>query len=179
MLGLSDDAAHAAPAVERPIPEVAEHPRRHPGGHVPPPGLGELRGQCRFQAGIARQPEHVIDPVLLAPQHQRVVREATVGAQDDADLRPLPADLGDDAGDLLDRPLAAGGVRPPLPGQQQVATAEHVERQVAVLVIIAVEEAAFLPAVKRNVGVVEIEHDLAWRTLVRLEIKLDQQSIDL
>ena len=93
--------------------------------------------------------------------------------------RPLPADLGDDACHLLDRAIAAGDVGAPLPGQQQVPAAEHVERQVAVLVVIAVEEAAFLPAVQRDVGVVEIEHDLARRTLMRLQEKLDQQRIDL
>ena len=41
------------------------------------------------------------------------------------------------------------------------------------------EEAAFLPAVERDVGIVEIEHDLAWRTLMRSQEKLDEQRIDL
>ena len=40
------------------------------------------------------------------------------------------------------------------------------------------EEAAFLPAVQRDVGVVEIEHDLARRTVMRLQEKLDQQCIN-
>jgi hypothetical protein len=35
----------------------------------------------------------------------------------------------------------------------------------------AVEEPTFLHAVQRDVGVVEIEDDLAWRTLMRLEEK--------
>ena len=37
------------------------------------------------------------------------------------------------------------------------------------------EEPAFLSAVQRNVGIVEIEHDLARRTLMRLQEELDQQ----
>jgi hypothetical protein len=49
----------------------------------------------------------------------------------------------------------------PLPRQQQVATAEHIKREIAVFIVVAVNEAAFLHAVERNVGVVEIEHDLA------------------
>ena len=57
--------------------------------------------------------------------------------------------------------------------------AEHVERQVAVRVIITMEEPAFLSAVQRNVGIVEIEHDLARRTLMRLQEKLDQQRVNL
>jgi len=43
----------------------------------------------------------------------------------------------------------------------------------------AVVEAAFLHAEERDVGVVEIEHDLARRTLMRLKEKIDQQRIDL
>ena len=41
------------------------------------------------------------------------------------------------------------------------------------------EEAAFLLAVQRNVGVVEIQHDLARCTLMRFEEKIQQQPIDL
>ena len=80
---------------------------------------------------------------------------------------------------LLDRAIAAGDVGAPLPRQQQVPAAEHVERQVAVFIIMAVEEAAFLPAVQRDVGVVEIEYDLARCTVMRLQEKLDQQFINL
>jgi len=41
--------------------------------------------------------------------------------------------------------------------------AEHVERQVAVAVIVAVKEPAFLMAVQRVVGGVEVEDDLFGR----------------
>ena len=41
------------------------------------------------------------------------------------------------------------------------------------------KEPAFLPAVQRDVGVVEVEHDLARRALMRLQEKLDQQRVDL
>lgn len=41
------------------------------------------------------------------------------------------------------------------------------------------EEATLLLAVKRNVGVVEIEYDLARRTRVRLQEQVDEQSLDL
>ena len=43
----------------------------------------------------------------------------------------------------------------------------------------AVEEAAFLHAVERDVGVVEIDHDLARRALMGLDEQIDQQRIDL
>ena len=41
------------------------------------------------------------------------------------------------------------------------------------------EEAAFLLAVQRDVGVVEIQHDLARCALMRFEERVDQQRIDL
>ncbi len=40
------------------------------------------------------------------------------------------------------------------------------------------EEAAFLTAVQRDVGVVEIKHDLLRRALVRLEEQIDQQRVN-
>ena len=117
--------------------------------------------------------------MLLAPPHQLLVGEAAVTAQNDAHARPRLADLADNARHLFDRAIAARNIRTPLPGQQQMPAAEHVERQVAVFVIITMEEPAFLSAVQRNVGIVEIEHDFARRTLMRLQEKLDQQRVNL
>ena len=61
----------------------------------------------------------------------------------------------------------------------QVPAAEHIERQIAVFVVVCVIEAALLHAVQRDVGIVEIEHDLARRPLMRLKEEIDQQRIDL
>jgi hypothetical protein len=47
-----------------------------------------------------------------------------------------------------------------------VAVAEDVKRQVAVAIVIAVEEAPLLVPVKRVVGGIEIEDDLPRRTRV-------------
>ena len=49
--------------------------------------------------------------------------------------RPALADLRNDARHLLDRAIAARDIRTPLAGQQQVSATEHIERQVAVLVV--------------------------------------------
>ena len=84
-------------------------------------------------------------------------------------MRPAGADLPDDPLDLLN---AAGGgvdVGAAQLGRQQVPPAEHVERQIAVGVVVAVEEAALLMPVQRIVGRVEVEDDLPGRPLVRLE----------
>jgi hypothetical protein len=54
-----------------------------------------------------------------------------------------------------------------------------IEWQIAVFLVMAIIEATFLHAMQRDVGVVEIEHDLARRTLMRLEEKVDQQPVHL
>ena len=48
---------------------------------------------------------------------------------------------------------------------EKMPAAKHIERQVAVTVVIAVEEPAFLMAVKRIVGGVEVEDDLIGRSV--------------
>ncbi len=58
---------------------------------------------------------------------------------------------------------------------QQVPAAEHVERQIAVAVVVAVEEAPLLVAVQRIVGGIEIEDDLLGRPRVRLQEQVDEQ----
>ena len=83
----------------------------------------------------------------------------------------MPLDLGHGAGRGID-------VGAPELGRQQVPPAEHVERQVAVAVVVAVEEAAFLVAVQRVVGGIEVENDLLGRRLVRFEEEVDEQAFD-
>ena len=68
--------------------------------------------------------------------------------------------------------------RPQL-GREQVLAAEHVQRQVAVAVVVAVEEAAFLVAVQRIVGRVEVEDDLLGGVLrCASRNRLDEQPLD-
>jgi hypothetical protein len=101
-----------------------------------------------------------------------------VGAQHDTHLGPALADLRDDARRLLDRARRRVDVGGPQLRRQQVATAEDVERQIAVATIVAVEEPPFLPAVHRIVGGVEIEDDLLGGRLVRLQEQRDEQPFD-
>ena len=60
-----------------------------------------------------------------------------------------------------------------------MGSAEDVQRQVTIAVIIAVKEAAFLMAVQRIIGGVEVENDLLRRLLVRLQEEIDKQGFDL
>lgn len=63
-------------------------------------------------------------------------------------------------------------------GGEQVPAAEHVERQIAPAIVIAVEEPALLVAVQGIVGRVEVENDLRRRLAVRVEEQLDEQPLD-
>ena len=126
---------------------------------------------------VARQSEQKIDPVGLAPGHQVLPREAAVGAQQDARARPAGADAGDDTRHLLDR---AGGriqVGAPQLGEEQMAAAEHVERQIAVAVVIAVEEPPLLLAVQRIIRRIEVENDPFGRSRMRLQEQVDQEIL--
>ena len=79
---------------------------------------------------------------------------------------------------LLDR--AGGRVhrRAPQLGDQQMAAAEHVERQVAVAVVISVEKPPLLLAMQRIVGRIEVENDLPRFALLRLHKQVDQKIFD-
>jgi hypothetical protein len=68
MLSLADDAALATPAIERAVVEIAEPPRRFAGGSALALRLRKLSGDGLLQARIARQTEHVINVVRLAPR---------------------------------------------------------------------------------------------------------------
>jgi hypothetical protein len=56
--------------------------------------------------------------------------------------------------------------------------AEYIERQIAVVVVIAVEETTFLTPMQRVVGGVEIQGDLLWRCRMRVEKKFDEPGFD-
>jgi Recombinase len=133
-------------------------------------GSGEIGGDRAHQALVARQTEDVVDTGRLAPRHQLVPGKARIGAQQDLDPRPPGTDLADDAGYFI---RGAGGridVRPPELGGEQMPAAEHVQRQIAIAVVIAVEEAAFLVAVQGIIRGVKVEDDLIGRRFVRLKI---------
>ena len=112
----------------------------------------------RDQALVARHANQKVHPVRLTPCHQHLTGKAEIAAQQNAHPWPVLAELRDNARDsrlpaepsMFDRNLAASRCRPH----------EDVERQIAVAVVIAVEEAAFLMPVQRVVRRIEVENDL-------------------
>ena len=177
-LRLGDDAAPAAPAVERAPLEVLEAARRLSAllGHRP--GSGKLRLDHGDQPRVARQPEHIVHAICLAPRHHGLTRKAAIGPQQDAHIWPAGADLPDGPLDLLHATGAGVDVGGAQLGGQQVPPAEHVERQIAVAVVIAVEKAALLVPVQRIVRGVKVEDDLLGRPFVRFQEQPRRQRLD-
>ena len=93
-------------------------------------------------------------------------------------LRPAAADVSDQPGYLLHRPGGRITVGGPQLGGQQMPAAEDIERQIAVAVVIAMEEASFLLAMQRVVGGIEVQHDLLGRAGVGLQEQIDKQPLD-
>ncbi len=143
------------------------------------PGFVHRLAEDLLQPLVARQAEEVIDLVLFAPGHQFLAAEAGVGAQHDLHFRPPGAQLPGDAPDLVQSPFGRVLVGRPQPRAQQLVAGEDVQRQVAVAVVEAMEEPLRLMAMERDVGRVEIEHNLLGRRCVRLDEQIAQQRVDL
>jgi hypothetical protein len=80
------------------------------------------------QPGILLQAEQKVHAVRLAPGHQRLLRKAAVGTQQNACARPAPADLRDNARHLLNRIRRGTHARGLQPSRQQMTPAEYVKR---------------------------------------------------
>ena len=59
-------------------------------------------------------------------------------------------------------------IRRPQLGAQQMLAAEDVQRQIAVIIVVAVEEPPFLVAVQRIVRGIQVQDDLARRLVMGL-----------
>jgi hypothetical protein len=70
MLGLGDDAAMAAPAVQRTPGEVGEATRGTALGQALQLGRGQVVGDRADQSVVAGKAEHVVHAVGLTPSHQ-------------------------------------------------------------------------------------------------------------
>ena len=113
-----------------------------PGGRCGPARTDNPRGSARTtpSAPRAQSPESARSTMRTNGQRARICR--TIRAT--SSTLPAPASMSER------RSLA----------RQQMPAAEHVKRQIAVAVVIAVEKAALLMPVQRIVGGVEIEDDL-------------------
>ena len=140
MLGLGDDAARAGPAPPGGVGELlvdadraAAAPRLDPGGE-------EFRRDSPGEPGVAGDADDVVHAVVLAPGQQFLAGVGGVGPHQDAEPGPPAAQPGDDAGERFGRARSGAGVARPEHGAQRVLAAEDVERQEAVVAVVAWKE---------------------------------------
>src|SRR5262245_1375950 len=175
-LRLAHDTPLAAPAVERGPSKILEAARRLAG----PPALRLrprhfTRDLCN-QTRILGQSEEKVHVVGLAPRHQLLSRKAAVSPYKNANTRPALADVGDDARHLLYGTVRRVEARYTQLGCQQMPAAEHVQRQVAITVVIAVIEPPLLLAMNPIIGGIKIEDNLTWWPLVSFQKKIHEKT---
>ncbi len=120
---------------------------------------GEFRLDSRGEPFVPGEADGVVDVLPLAEGHELLAGVGGVGADEDLDAGPAAADERDDAPKPLGDALGGVGVAGARDGGQGVVAAEDVQGQEAVVVVVAVEEAALLAAVDLDVGAVDVEDE--------------------
>ena len=103
--------------------------------------------------------------MALAPAHQPPAAEARIRPHHDADPGPGPTQPRDQKLQYRPGMLRRVDIGRPQIGHQQVVAGEHIQRQEAIAVVIAVEKASLLTTVHRIVGGVDVQHNLFGRPL--------------
>ena len=175
MLSLANNATLATPPLQRRVSKIFEATRSL--AHPFVLGLGS----CQFirnlgrQPEILRQPQNVINFVAFAPSHNILTGKAGITPQNDLHVGPTFANRRDKMFHDLHHSGTAVDVRRPQFRRQKMLSAKSVEWKVAVVLKVAVEESAFLLAVQNIVRGVQVDYDLLWRGLVRLEKNIHEQ----
>lgn len=126
------------------------------------------------QGRVLRHAGDIKHSVEFARGEDRLADEPAVGPRDDAQLGEAFADERNDdfkcfEGAIAGITIARAQLRPHRP-----RTDEAIERQIAVDVVVAVEEPDFLIAVAEAVGGIEVEHDLIRLRLTPTELSCGQ-----
>src|SRR5947208_3178889 len=106
-----------------------------------------------------------------------IATETAIATDEDLYPRPLLAESGNDATEVLQRSGGVVDVGRPQERQQRLIAAEDVQRQVAVGVVIAVKKAAELMTVQREVGRVQVEHEACGRQQILLAERLYEETL--
>ena len=106
--------------------------------------------------------------MVFTPAEQVIPAKARVGPDDDRDLRPALPNPADDPFQFLHRSRGPIDIGTPQPGAQQMLPREDVQREITVVAVVSVKEPAFLLAMDRVVGRIQIQHDLLGRRFVGL-----------
>jgi hypothetical protein len=122
----------------------------------------------------------ISDIVLFAPTQDMVAAVGGIGPPDDADIRPSAAQSMGQARQYSQSTSSGATIGGAQDRAQGVLSCEHEQRQIAVTIVMAVEESAFLSAVQLHIGGVEIQHNfLGSFATVRFDVGVDQKLVEL
>ncbi len=116
--------------------------------------------------------------MVFTPAEQVIPAKARVGPDDDRDLRPALPNPADDPFQFLHRSRGPIDIGTPQPGAQQMLPREDVQREITVVAVVTVKEPAFLLAMDRVVGRIQIQHDLLGRRFVGLHEGIHHPAVD-
>ena len=137
-----------------------------------------LRAQRAYQSLIASQSQKEAYIVGLAPLHDGLAAKPRITPDVDSCPGPVTANLRDDALKLFRAARRGVLIRCPQPCAQQMLATEDVQRQIAVVTVVAMEEPPFLVPVQPVVGCIQVQPYLARRPTIRFHKELDQQLIE-
>ena len=180
VFGLGDDAARAGPARPGGVFELHKDADRAAVGPRLDPGGEEFRLDFADQPVVAGDADDVVHAVVLAPGHDLLADVGGIGPHQDPDSgSPAPAPV-DDAGELVERARGRVGVAGPEHGAQRVRAVKDVERQQAVVAVVAVIGVTLSATVHSVVRRVDVEHDPRCRKPFRpgLDEEVGEQRLE-
>jgi len=105
----------------------------------------------------------------LAPSHDRFTTKARIATDNNLHGRPPLTNLPDDALQLFDTTSRTIDIGWPQPCTEQMLAAEDVQRQIAIIFVIPMKEAARLVAMQWIVRGVQVQDDSFRRLVVGLQ----------
>src|SRR4030095_118641 len=177
LFGFGHHTTALAPGFARLVEELSEYTGGSPGALLLFLGLVHLFSDFSTQALIPCETENVVHRVFFAPRHQLFAAEPGVRSQDDLRMRPGFPNLGDDPLHFLEASSTRIDVGRPQPGTQQLVATENVQRQITVVVVVAMKEARFLLPMQWGVRGIQIQNDVARRLAMGLQKQRDQQFV--
>ncbi|CAB4243990.1 protein of unknown function [Methylacidimicrobium sp. AP8] len=178
VLGFGDHPALPRPAAQGAVGKLGKEAGRLATRLVQTTGLLHRPLNGPAQALVARQAEEVVDLMGFAPSHDLFPAEARIGPEHDPDSGPTGTELFHDPAHLRKGARRRILVRWPKPDAKELIASKDVERQIAVGVVVTMEEALRLMSVKGDVGRIQIEHHLLRGLGMRLEVEIDQKTVD-
>ena len=130
-----------------------------------------------FEPAIACQPDHVAHARTLAPANQPLAAKSRIATHHDLHRGPAAPDPIDQQSHYRPSMLGPVDLAVSQVAHQHRLAAEHVQRQVAVMVVVGVEFAALLIAVQGYVRGVDVEHDALGRVFMRRDKLVHQHPV--